>query len=227
MKEPMSCNEWSQRLEAGIDHLSPDDRQALEAHINTCSACALLFTEYGRITGLLCHLPVPELPDGLPPLLLQQWEEEQKEETRKQIIEWVSRMEERHRKAGEQRKGQPQYGKNVQREEETQYQAKHSDFVDQMLLCCDCGSEFLFTAGEQEFYQSKGLVNAPDRCPSCRAARRTAAGSGRSRAESSSSRSIYMIPCPGCGQKTLVPFLPKSGYTVTCAHCAQIIYTRG
>jgi len=46
-------------------------------------------------------------------------------------------------------------------------------FVDRTLTCRDCGREFLFTAGEQEFYQTRGLQNEPRRCPECRAARRT------------------------------------------------------
>jgi len=41
-------------------------------------------------------------------------------------------------------------------------------FVDKTLTCRDCGIEFTFTAGEQEFYQAKGLVNEPGRCPECR-----------------------------------------------------------
>ena len=32
---------------------------------------------------------------------------------------------------------------------------------------------FVFTAGEQEFYANKGLMNEPTRCQSCRSARRT------------------------------------------------------
>jgi hypothetical protein len=46
------------------------------------------------------------------------------------------------------------------------------NFQDQKLICKDCGKEFIWTAGEQEFYASKGLLNAPARCPSDRAARR-------------------------------------------------------
>ncbi|MHB8332330.1 MAG: zinc-ribbon domain-containing protein, partial [Candidatus Dormibacteria bacterium] len=40
--------------------------------------------------------------------------------------------------------------------------------VDVSLTCRECGSEFIFTAGEQQFYQSKGLVNQPTRCQPCR-----------------------------------------------------------
>ena len=37
-------------------------------------------------------------------------------------------------------------------------------FEDKTLVCKDCGAEFVFTAGEQEFYDSKGVVNEPQRC---------------------------------------------------------------
>ena len=32
-------------------------------------------------------------------------------------------------------------------------------FQDKSLRCADCGATFTFTAGEQEFYQTKGYVN--------------------------------------------------------------------
>lgn len=34
-------------------------------------------------------------------------------------------------------------------------------YEDEKLVCEDCGKEFIFTAGEQEFYAEKGLVNKP------------------------------------------------------------------
>ena len=45
-------------------------------------------------------------------------------------------------------------------------------YQDEKLICEDCGCEFVFTAGEQEFYAEKGLVNKPKRCPECRKNRR-------------------------------------------------------
>lgn len=42
------------------------------------------------------------------------------------------------------------------------------EFKDEELTCVDCGEKFTFTAGEQEFYQSKGLDNKPKRCKACR-----------------------------------------------------------
>jgi CxxC-x17-CxxC domain-containing protein len=42
---------------------------------------------------------------------------------------------------------------------------------DRTLTCRDCGTAFTFTAGEQAFYQERGF-SEPQRCPSCRAARK-------------------------------------------------------
>ena len=35
---------------------------------------------------------------------------------------------------------------------------------DKTLVCRDCGQEFVFTTGEQEFYKEKGFTNEPTRC---------------------------------------------------------------
>jgi DNA-directed RNA polymerase subunit RPC12/RpoP len=44
--------------------------------------------------------------------------------------------------------------------------------ADKSIVCKDCGKEFLFTEGEQEFYKEKGFENDPVRCPECRKARK-------------------------------------------------------
>lgn len=43
---------------------------------------------------------------------------------------------------------------------------------DKTLTCKDCSQEFVFTEGEQAFYQEKGFENDPVRCPDCRKARK-------------------------------------------------------
>ena len=43
---------------------------------------------------------------------------------------------------------------------------------DKKLVCKDCGQDFLFTVGEQEFYKEKGFDNEPVRCADCRRARK-------------------------------------------------------
>lgn len=43
---------------------------------------------------------------------------------------------------------------------------------DKTLICKECGKEFVFTAGEQEFFAKKGFDNVPVRCPECRKAKK-------------------------------------------------------
>ena len=44
--------------------------------------------------------------------------------------------------------------------------------TDKTLLCKDCGQEFIFTVGEQEFFKEKGFENDPIRCLACRRAKK-------------------------------------------------------
>ena len=89
-------------------------------------------------------------------------------------------------------------------------------FEDKTLKCRECGNDFVFTAGEQEFYQQKGLLNQPSRCPECRASRRNAGSSGnRERAP----RQMHTVICAECGTETQVPFLPKNDRPVYCSSC--------
>ena len=53
-------------------------------------------------------------------------------------------------------------------------------FEDKSLQCSDCGTAFTFSAGEQEFYQSKGFTNEPKRCPECRRANKARRSDGNS-----------------------------------------------
>ncbi|OFI07622.1 hypothetical protein CLOACE_02260 [Clostridium acetireducens DSM 10703] len=43
---------------------------------------------------------------------------------------------------------------------------------DKKIVCKDCGKEFIFSEGEQEFYKEKGFENEPVRCPDCRRKRK-------------------------------------------------------
>jgi CxxC-x17-CxxC domain-containing protein len=50
---------------------------------------------------------------------------------------------------------------------------------DQTLDCVQCGSQFVFSKEEQEFFATKGLHAPPKRCKACRAERRKSRRSGR------------------------------------------------
>jgi CxxC-x17-CxxC domain-containing protein len=45
-------------------------------------------------------------------------------------------------------------------------------FVDREIVCLDCAQPFVFTAGEQEFYERKGFKEEPKRCKPCRELRK-------------------------------------------------------
>lgn len=90
-------------------------------------------------------------------------------------------------------------------------------FADKTLTCRDCGQDFIFTSGEQEFYQSRGLLNEPRRCPDCRAARRSGDGAGRPQ------REMHEVICSSCGKITQVPFLPSGARPVYCQDCFQTV----
>jgi len=53
-------------------------------------------------------------------------------------------------------------------------------YEDITLNCRDCNAEFVFTAGEQEFYNSKGWENQPTRCTECKNAKKARFGEGPS-----------------------------------------------
>jgi CxxC-x17-CxxC domain-containing protein len=97
---------------------------------------------------------------------------------------------------------------------------------DRTIDCVDCGQQFLFTAGEQAFYASKGLSNAPTRCRTCRelrkqqraeAPRPPGGGSGPTRGVVS--REMHTVACADCGTETQVPFLPVANRPVYCRGC--------
>ncbi len=44
--------------------------------------------------------------------------------------------------------------------------------ADKTLTCKDCNADFIFSEGEQAFYQEKGFENEPQRCPTCRQSRK-------------------------------------------------------
>jgi len=46
------------------------------------------------------------------------------------------------------------------------------EMQDKRIICQDCGKEFTWTVGEQEFFKAKGFENQPKHCPECRKARR-------------------------------------------------------
>ena len=83
-------------------------------------------------------------------------------------------------------------------------------YEDKKLVCKDCGQEFVFTAGEQEFYAERGFQNEPQRCKPCRDARKQA---------TKASREMFTTTCANCGKEAKVPFQPSNDRPVYCSEC--------
>jgi CxxC-x17-CxxC domain-containing protein len=92
------------------------------------------------------------------------------------------------------------------------------EFQDKRLQCVECGKEFIFTAGEQQFFREKRILNEPKRCRPCKlkqlAEMPPQPGSTARRVESA-------VRCSHCGKETTVPFIPKQGRPVFCRDCYQ------
>lgn len=95
---------------------------------------------------------------------------------------------------------------------------------DKTLNCEDCGSEFIFSESEQEFYKEKGLQHEPKRCGDCRKKRKNRRNEGRRGSFSGGGRTEkrgYEIVCSACGVTTTVPFKPQTNAPVYCRPCFE------
>lgn len=86
-----------------------------------------------------------------------------------------------------------------------------SDFVDKEIICKECGTAFVWTASEQEFFASKGLVNMPSRCPICR----------KKADVKHDYTKTYDIECRLCHKKAKSPFDPADPKNVLCQECFE------
>jgi CxxC-x17-CxxC domain-containing protein len=89
-------------------------------------------------------------------------------------------------------------------------------YNDKTIACKDCGAEFTFTASEQEFYAEKGFTNEPQRCKSCRVARK---GNSRGGSRDGAQRQMYDAVCAECGKACQVPFQPSTDRPIKCSDC--------
>jgi CxxC-x17-CxxC domain-containing protein len=96
---------------------------------------------------------------------------------------------------------------------------------DRLIKCLDCGEEFTFTVGEQEFYRDHGLTNAPSRCRKCRESRKgprhgsSGGGNDAPRGGHGGAKPMFQAVCSNCGTETMVPFKPSNDRPVFCRDC--------
>ena len=86
-------------------------------------------------------------------------------------------------------------------------------YQDITLKCKDCGKEFVFTAGEQEFYAEKGFQNQPQRCRDCRNAKKNGGAPVKPQ------RELFDAVCAECGKPAKIPFQPTNDRPVYCSDC--------
>jgi CxxC-x17-CxxC domain-containing protein len=86
-----------------------------------------------------------------------------------------------------------------------------------MLKCVDCGSDFVFTAGEQLFFHDKQFKNEPKRCKACKNKRAQQLGLPQNNYNKVETTAL----CSSCGKETTVPFKPTQGRPVFCRECFQ------
>ncbi|PIP51255.1 zinc-binding protein [Candidatus Berkelbacteria bacterium CG_4_10_14_0_8_um_filter_35_9_33_8] len=86
---------------------------------------------------------------------------------------------------------------------------------DKIIQCRDCNNDFVFTGGEQEFYNSKGF-SAPMRCKDCRQKNKQSSNTGREKKDNVFSE----ITCRECKKTDRVPFaITGKGDDLLCSDC--------
>jgi len=117
------------------------------------------------------------------------------------------------------------------------------EIQDKNLTCTDCAQSFVFTAGEQQFYQEKGFQHEPRRCRDCRSKKkdggsgggggggsrggRSRSGGGRPKSSDGGGgggggdRPFYSALCSACGGPAKLSFQPSSDRPVFCRTCFQ------
>jgi CxxC-x17-CxxC domain-containing protein len=95
------------------------------------------------------------------------------------------------------------------------------EYNDKILICIDCEQEFIFTAGEQQFFADKALRNEPKRCKQCKQKKndRIAANMQLYGQPFQRERVEVSVKCALCAIETTVPFRPTQGRPVYCRDC--------
>ena len=92
-------------------------------------------------------------------------------------------------------------------------------YEDKIIVCKDCGEEFVFTAGEQEFYSGLGLGTEPLRCKECRNRRKFIS--------QHPDKILYEIVCAECGKVEAITFEPRHDRVIYCSSCYRDKFKKG
>lgn len=87
---------------------------------------------------------------------------------------------------------------------------------DRTLQCKDCGKDFIWTSGEQDFFASKGFTTPPVRCPEDRKKRKQGLGQ-----KSEMVNQLFKIVCSNCQKESDVSFQPRNPMGILCAQCFE------
>jgi CxxC-x17-CxxC domain-containing protein len=99
-------------------------------------------------------------------------------------------------------------------------QTTESEFTDKSIICVDCNQDFVWSAGEQSFYNDKGLENPPKRCKPCKKMKTERLTAIEEARETGRRQRIEVAAeCASCGVVTTVPFFPSQGRPVFCRSC--------
>lgn len=97
---------------------------------------------------------------------------------------------------------------------------RSSFFEDRAIPCIDCAREFIWTAGEQEFFRDKDLKNPPKRCKACKRMKNDRLSAIEAAQMTGKKMRIEVsAECAKCGSVTTVPFFPSQGRPVYCRTC--------
>lgn len=84
------------------------------------------------------------------------------------------------------------------------------EYADKILICDKCGEKFVFSCGEQKFFEEKGFIE-PRKCAKCR---------GKENVKRPTSNT-YPITCPSCKKNFNITFNPNDK-EILCFDCFKL-----
>jgi CxxC-x17-CxxC domain-containing protein len=101
-----------------------------------------------------------------------------------------------------------------------------NELEDKSIPCIDCSEDFIWTAGEQQFFRDKELKNPPKRCKACKKAKNSRLEAIElAKTTGQRHRIEVKANCARCETATTVPFYPCQGRPVYCRACFLAVNT--